>query len=370
MNVAGLIEIMAKIAPPHLAEEWDNTGLQFGKAEWTVNHVFLALEPTLDAVNAACRAGADMLITHHPLIFKPLASIDLNTPTGAIIETAARERLAVFAAHTNLDSAEGGVNDALCQKIGLKACAVLGPSVSEQQYKIVFFVPEDHTDAMVEAVCQGPAGRIGNYSCCTFRSPGRGTFRPEAGAQPFEGRVNELSDVAEVRMETVARKKDLKKVIEHLKARHPYETMAYDVYPLESQPSGSGLGRIGTLEPPRKLADLAMELKRKLGLQNVRFSGPPELSISRAAVCSGSGGSLLSRFLDSPAQVLVTGDMKYHDAIRAVQQNKALIDIGHFASEHPIVEILRDRIVDAAADAGESIRVTVYAGESDPFTHI
>lgn len=370
MNVSRVMEIMAEMAPPRLAEDWDNAGLQFGSPDWPVRHVFVALEPTVEAVNAACEAGADMLITHHPLIFKPLTAVNVKTPTGAIIDAAARGKLSIFAAHTNLDSAEGGVNDVLCQKLGLNRLSVLCPAGAVRRCKFVCFVPEDHVSDIIEAICSSPAGRIGNYSCCTFRSPGRGTFKPEPGADPWDGKVGELSEAAEVRLETVVEKRDLNQVIEQVRAHHPYETMAYDVYPIDEQPAGEGLGRLGTVDPPRELAVLAGEIKEKFALPSVRFSGPPDLIIDRAAVCSGSGGGVLGQFLATDAKVLISGDLRYHDAVNAGQEGRAMIDIGHFASEQLIVPVIKTRLEEAFRESGEDVTVSLWEKESDPFTYL
>ncbi|MFW6011738.1 MAG: Nif3-like dinuclear metal center hexameric protein [Desulfosalsimonas sp.] len=370
MNVSGIIGLMEEMAPRVLAEDWDNAGLQFGGRNWKVNRIFVALEPTLAAVNKACEAGADMLITHHPLIFKPLSSVDVDTPTGAIIERAARNRLAIFAAHTNLDSAEGGINDVLCSKLGIVDLSVLCPASAEKHYKLVVFVPEDYAGAVIEALCSSPAGRIGNYTCCTFRSQGKGTFMPGEGADPWDGRIGELSEANEVRLETVVEKPGLQQAIQQARAAHPYETMAYDVYPLAGEPSAQGLGRIGVLDSPVELARLAREVKKKLSLQSVRYSGAPDMLVKKAAVCSGSGGGVLGRFLETDAQVLISGDMRYHDAVNAAENGRALIDVGHFASEQLIVPVIKDRLESALQAAGENVSVMVMGDEADPFACI
>ncbi|MFW5931180.1 MAG: Nif3-like dinuclear metal center hexameric protein [Desulfosalsimonas sp.] len=369
MKVSDIMRIMAELAPPHLAEDWDNPGLQFGGRDWPVSHVFVALEPTLAAVNLACQAGADMLITHHPLIFKPLKTIDTTSPTGAIIEKAARSRLAIFAAHTNLDSAAGGVNDTLCQKLGLENLSMLCPGDSIEQYKFVVFVPEDYAGAVIEAVCDSPAGRIGNYSCCTFRSPGTGSFRPEQGADPWDGEIGVLSEAREVRLETVVDKAGLKETVERVRKAHPYDEMAYDVYPLAGE-AEQGLGRIGDIDPPRPLSQLAREIKETLFLSYVRFSGPEDLLIRKAAVCSGSGGGILDQFLATDARVLISGDMRYHDAVNAAEAGRAIIDIGHFASERLIVPVIRQKLEDALKTADKEVRITEFQDEADPFVFI
>lgn len=370
MKVSDIMEIMAEFAPPRLAEDWDNTGLQFGGRGWQVGRVFIALEPTLAAVNQACEAGADMLITHHPLIFKPLSSVDVDSPTGAIIDTAARNQLAIFAAHTNLDSAEGGVNDVLCRELGISNPSVLCPAPGAEHYKVVVFVPEDYAGAVIEAICSSPAGRIGNYSCCTFRSRGLGTFMPGEGADPWDGIVGELAEAQEVRLETVVEKTGLQQAIEQIRAAHPYETMAYDVFPLAQQQTREGLGRVGDVDPPGELAGLARRIKEKLALSSVKFSGPADLKIEKAAVCSGSGGGVLGQFLATDAQVLISGDLRYHDAVTACENGRAIIDIGHFASERLILPVIRQRLQDAFRRADGDVSVTVMQDEADPFVCI
>ncbi|MFW6081206.1 MAG: Nif3-like dinuclear metal center hexameric protein [Desulfosalsimonas sp.] len=369
MKVSDIMEIMAKIAPPHLAEDWDNTGLQFGGPDWPVSHVFVALEPTGAAVSRACQAGADMLITHHPLIFKPLKKINTTSPLGAIIEKAARSRLAIFAAHTNLDSVAGGVNDALCQKLGLRNLSALCPADPAEQYKFVVFVPGDYAGAVIEAVCASPAGRIGNYSCCTFRSPGTGTFRPEQGADPWDGEIGVLSEANEVRLETVVDAAGLKETFERVRAAHPYDEMAYDVYPLVGE-AEQGLGRIGDIDPPRQLFRLAREIKEDFSLPSVKFSGPEDIVIKRAAVCSGSGGGIMDQFLASDAQVLISGDIRYHDAVNAAEAGRAIIDMGHFASEQLIVPVISKKLKDTLKSAGKEVRITEFQDEADPFVFI
>lgn len=370
MNVSDIMKIMSEIAPPRLAESWDNPGLQFGSPEWPVSHVSVALEPTIEAVNEACEAGADMLITHHPLIFKPLQAIKVNTPTGNIIDKAARNQLAIFAAHTNLDSAAGGVNDVLCQRLGLEKLTPLSPGNALLRYKLVIFVPDNYAGAIIEAICNSPAGRIGNYSCCTFRSPGHGTFRPEVGAEPWDGKIGELSEASEVRLETVVEKEGLQQAIEQAKSAHPYETMAYDVYALAEEPSEEGLGRIGVVNPPKRLAELVREIKGKMALPLVRFAGPPDMLVNKAAVCSGGGGGMLGQFMASDAQVFITGDLRYHDAVNARENGRAMIDIGHFASERLIVPVIKEMLESLTQKAGESIRVTAVNKEEDPFSHL
>jgi len=277
LNVGDVVQIMEAIAPSHLAEDWDNVGLQAGRMDWPVQSIWVALDPTPEVMDTACQAGADLLITHHPLIFKPLQKVDFSTPEGKVVRRAVLDQTAVFAAHTNLDSAKEGLNDLLARKIGLKRISVLEPRV-------------DLTKSGVD-----PVGKI---------------------------------DATE------------------------------------------GLGRIGTLDPKTTLARLAAEVKKTLGLVSIQVAGRLDLPVRKVAVCTGSGGSLLSAFLSSAADVYLSGDLTYHNGRAVEAMDRGLIDIGHFASEHIVVEDLSRRIKQALAKTGEAVTVTACTLEKDPFSRV
>jgi dinuclear metal center YbgI/SA1388 family protein len=365
--VADIIDWMENIAPSYLAQKWDNVGLQVGQRQWPVNKVWIALDPLLEVVQAACSNQVDLLITHHPLIFKPLRALDLSTPTGAVLAQCVQHRLALFSAHTNLDSTRAGLNDLLAERVGLSNLQVLDPANGNELSKLVFFVPAAYEEKMLRALFETPAGKIGHYSNCSFRSPGTGTYLPANDAHPFAGQPGQVSHAQEVRIESVVAKRDLALVIQHLRAHHPYETMAYDVYPLADDESAMGIGRIGTLSEPLKLIELAEAIKNRLQLKQVVIAGDPDLKVLRAAVCTGSGSSLVEQFLGSGAQVFISGDLRYHDARAIAQAGRGLIDIGHFASEHLMVEALAKRLKDLAAETELKVEIEPCHLERDPF---
>ena len=369
-NVADIIAMMNTIAPPDLAEEWDNVGLQVGLAEWNVHKIWIALDPTPQVMAAACDSGVDLLITHHPLIFKPLKAVDLNTAAGSIIHRAIQSRTAVFTAHTNLDAVSGGVNDVLAERIGLKNTTILEETAGAEKLKLVVYVPEKYEQEIFRAFTECGAGVIGEYSECTFRSRGRGSFRPGAKAVPFSGDTGEINSVEEVRMEALVEKRDIDATIALLKSRHPYETMAYDVYPLVTAESRHGLGRIGELEKDMCLKDLCVLVRERLGLENLRAAGNPDLRVFKAAICSGSGSGLMSRFFSSGAQVYISGDLGYHDARDVESANLGLMDIGHFASENLIIEPVAKRLRRMAVDSKMDIIVEACMIDRDPFWSI
>jgi dinuclear metal center YbgI/SA1388 family protein len=366
-TIADIIKVMESIAPSRLAEEWDNVGLQIGDRNRRVQTIRVALDPTPDVVDAASKDGVDLLITHHPLIFHPLKFIDLDSPLGSIIQTAVLHRIAIFSAHTNLDSAIDGLNDILAHRIGLNDLKVLGNAKQAENYKLVFYVPEAYEQTVMTALFETRAGEIGNYSCCSFRDKGKGTYKPGLLSKPFSGEVGEISHADEVRIETVVRKNDVTSVIDHIKRNHPYETMAYDIYPLLSYDREEGIGRIGKLEKSMDLRSFAVSIKTKLGLNYLKVAGNPDLSIKTVAVCSGSGSGLFNQFVASGAQVYVSGDLGYHDAKTADALNLGIIDIGHFASEHLMVDALARRLKQLLSDAGMDIKIDAYTLEQEPF---
>ena len=366
-TIADIITVMESLAPARLAEEWDNVGLQIGDLNRPVHTIRVALDPTPDVVDAASKDDVDLLITHHPLIFHPLKFIDLDSPMGFIIQTAVLCRMAIFSAHTNLDSATNGLNDILAHRIGLNDLKVLGNAKQVENYKLVFYVPEAYQHTVMTALFETRAGEIGNYSCCSFRNKGKGTYKPGLLSKPFSGKIGEISHADEVRIETVVRKNDVTSVIDHIKKNHPYETMAYDIYPLLSYNHEQGIGRIGKLKKSMDLKSFAMSIKTKLGLNHLKIAGNPDLSIETVAVCSGSGSSLIDQFVKSGAQVYVSGDLGYHDAKTAEALNLGIIDIGHFASEHLIVDSLTRRLKQVLSEAGMDVKIEAYKLELDPF---
>ncbi len=264
-----IIDILDSLAPQSLAEDWDNCGLQLGDLNWQIKKIWVALDPTLPVVKAACDQKVDLLVTHHPLIFRPLKAIEFHTPLGAIIDMATRHQLAIFAAHTNLDSVSGGLNDILSRRLGLDNLKPLSTG------------PEPQT--------------------------------------------------------------------------------------LDSSENQPGIGRIGSLDKAVKLKSLALAIKKEMGLDTIKFAGDPNLLVRKAAVCTGSGSSLLADFFASGAQVYISGDMRYHDARDVEAAKLGVIDIGHFSSECFVAQEFAVRINNKLEEAGIKIAVEPCGLEKDPF---
>ncbi len=369
-SVRDIINVMEELAPSGLAESWDAVGLQAGNRDWPVRSIWVALDPLPEVVSAACDHHVDMLITHHPLVFQPLKNLDFSSPIGSILYQSAVNQLAVYCAHTNLDKVSGGLNDILAKRIGLEQVEILMHSEDAETCKLVLYVPADHEQQVLSALFQTPAGIIGEYSCCAFRNAGKGSFLPGAQAIPFIGKLGEISHVDEIRIETLVRKKDVTAIVSHVRNHHPYQSMAFDVYPLLPVESRHGFGRTGTMAVPMNLSQFAQTVKEIFCLPNVKLSGNPDMLVQRVAVCSGSGSSLLNAFFASSADVYISGDLRYHDARSAESAGKALLDIGHFSSEHLMIDPVCDFLRRQISNASWQVRVEACRLEKDPFVMI
>lgn len=338
MNVRDIYEAIEELAPPALAYEWDRCGLVIGDPEWDVSRVLLALTVTPEAAEAARRHRVQMVVAHHPPIWEPLKALRMDEPHTRMCLELAQARIACYAAHTNLDVAPGGVNDALADAVGLVQRKRLFVEQGAQ-VKLVTFVPAAHLAAVREAMCEAGAGVIGNYTHCTFGTPGTGTFRPNERANPALGERHALNEANECRLETLVPHSHICDVVKALQHAHPYEEVAYDVVPLENRDRNIGLGVRGELPGVVTLDKLAKRLCTALAASHVRVAGDPAQSVRDVAVIGGAGAS---RIGDIPEgiDVLVTGDIGYHDALKAQEKGLALIDAGHAATERLILPVL------------------------------
>ena len=339
-KVKDITAVLEKHYPLHLAEEWDNCGLQIGDGEQRAAKVAVALDPSLDIIKQAVSKGTDLLVTHHPLFFAPLKSIDYRTPTGSLIKLLADSNMSVYSAHTNLDSAPRGLNQHLAELIGLEDIKPLSSGRREALFKLTVYVPESHLEVVREALGQAGAGYIGLYSHCSFGVAGEGTFMPLPGSQPFIGSPNKLEKIAEYRLETVVYQSSIPSTVQKMLEVHPYEEVAYDLYPLANPGRLISPGRKGSLPETTTLEGFAGRVKEALKLSAIKVVGGLETPINRVAVVSGSGASFIESIAAEGLDVLVTGDVKYHDACLARDLGLCLIDAGHHGSEQIMVGML------------------------------
>ncbi len=368
-RITDLIGLLNSLYPPNLAEEWDNTGLQVGDPAQVLDKVLVALDPSLPAVEAAHQAGAQVLLTHHPLLFRPLQRLTPEDAVGRVIWAAVVKGVAVISAHTNLDSAAGGLNDWLAKQLGVRNAQPLQAAKGDY-LKLVVFVPASHEEPVAEALFSGGAGQIGAYDCCSFRTPGIGTFRPGETTRPYLGQIGQTERAEEIRLETIVPKTRLGRVLEKMYKAHPYEEVAYDLIPLQNQTPSAGLGRIGTLEATTTLQVFAEMVRDRLGSDALKIVGDPDLPVHKVAVCGGSGAGTLNAAKHQGADVLVTGDVKYHEARHAEDLEVSLIDAGHFATEQLMIEHVVTTLGQASQARGWNLAFEAYTGESDPFRMI
>ncbi len=343
-RVRDIAEAVERIAPTPLSEDWDNSGLQVGDPASDVSRVLIALTPVDEVFEEAEERRADFLLFHHPLIFNPLKSVDAGSYPGDLVAQAIRNDLAVYAAHTSYDAAKEGVSVALAEALGLRGpYKVLSPRGSLR--KLVIFVPEENVDAVADALAAEGAGVIGEYTHCTFRTPGTGTFLGGEATDPYLGEKGRLEKVEEIRLETVVPAHAAGRAVAAAVAAHPYEEAALDLYPVEGHPEGCGYGRIGTLPDPMMPEELCEHVTRFLGFP-ARLVTDFGRRIERVAVLGGSGGSFVREAAATGAQAYVTGDLDHHDALLAESSGLTAIDAGHAATELPSLEPLSLRLAE------------------------
>jgi dinuclear metal center YbgI/SA1388 family protein len=357
---------MERLAPKHYAEPDDKIGLQVGSVRKEVRTVLVALDVTPEVVAEAAELGAELIIAHHAVIYRPLAHLQTDTPAGALAAELLRRDMAVYVAHTNLDSAEGGMNDWMAEALGLSNLQVLREAHTDKLYKLVVFVPKGHENKVRDAMFSAGAGWIGNYSHCSFNVEGTGTFLPREGSDPFIGRTGKLETAEEVRIETVVPQSVRGKVVAAMLKAHPYEEVAYDLYAIDLKGRSFGLGRVGELPAAEPLDAFAERVKRALDVPFVRVVGPADKPIRKVAVLGGSGSRFIGNARFAGADVLVTGDIDYHTAHDAAAAGLALVDPGHNAEK-----IMKRKVADwlqrRAEEEGYATVVRASQVNTEPF---
>lgn len=364
VTIEDVARALEELAPPGLAEPWDRCGLQVGDPRAPVHAVLVALDPSPQALSEALRRRAQLLVTHHPLLLEPPASLDLSAPLPRLLADFIRSDVGMYAAHTNLDRAQGGVNDALARRLGLGEVRCLGSG--EPLYKLVVTIPLGYEDPVRRALASAGAGKIGKYEGCGFGCRGMGVFVPREGARPFLGEAGKEERADETRWEVVVRRSTLPGALAAVRREHPYEEPAVDVYALENTVSEGGLGRWGVLPAPRTLGGWARDVAQLLGARSARLVGDPRAVVERVGVCGGSGTSLWPQAVAAGLQVLVTGDVKYHAALEARQAGLALLDVGHAPSEQVAIDVVVAHLASWASRNGVSLEVSGFR-EADPF---
>jgi dinuclear metal center YbgI/SA1388 family protein len=364
-TIAEFSAAMERFAPSATAAEWDNVGLLLGDPADAVERVMTCLTVTPDVVAEAVRERAQLIVSHHPILFRGAKQLTSGTSDGRVVLPLARAGIAVYSPHTAFDNCAGGINDILCRRLGIVDAQPLRPRESARQCKLVVFVPDSDLAKVSDALFAAGAGRIGEYTECSFRLAGKGTFFATDTANPTVGKKGRREDVDEWRLEVVVPEGIVPDAVRAMRKAHSYEEPAFEVYPLKPA-LGGGEGRIGELDERITLGELVERVKKTLSAASVQVVGDLSRTVKRAAVACGAAGEYLVDSIRSNADLFLTGEMRFHDALTARDQGVSVILPGHYATERPGVEELAARI------AAEWAGVTAWASraERDPLAGV
>jgi dinuclear metal center YbgI/SA1388 family protein len=358
---------------PTWARDWDAEGLVCGEPAAPVRRVLLAIDPAPSVIEEALTWRADLLIAHHPLLFKGVHGVAATSPKGQAVHQLIRAGCALYTAHTNADAAAPGVSDALARVLGLTDLVPLSADRADPVDKVVTYVPESAVEKVIDALTGAGAGEVGDYERCAWTATGIGTFVPTAMATPVVGASGERSTIEQRRVEMVLPRRHRRDALAALRASHPYDQPRVDVYELASWSGTRGIGRVGTLETSTSLREFAMLVAEALPgtAQGVRIAGEPTAEVRRVAVCGGAGDSLFDAVREAGADVYVTSDLRHHAAsdVRDLAGDGPpyLVDVAHWASEWPWLAGVSNRLEGALMDAGTPVEVLVSVRSTDPW---
>ena len=365
MKVKDITAAIEKIAPLKLAQGWDNVGLLIGNPQQDVKNILLTIDITGTVVTEAKRLKTDLIVSYHPVIWDGLKKITTEGATGVVYELI-RRGIAVFSIHTALDSAIGGVNDALAEIVGIVDAKPIGDFVDSALsdiYKIIVFIPISAVAKVSDAVFAAGAGKMGNYSHCGFQAQGTGTFLPLEGAKPAIGKKGKLEKVPEVRFETIVPAEKLDDCIAAMKKAHPYQIPAFDCIKLYNLQVKFGLGRIGKLSQPIRIEQIIRKIKRSTGAKAVGIIGDSKKLVKTAAVCAGSCGEIINSVITAKIDLYVTGEIKHHQALAASEANLACICLSHSVSERFILKKLAKQLQKQVPQ----VTIKVSKKDAEPF---
>jgi dinuclear metal center YbgI/SA1388 family protein len=343
-TVATIIAYLEQFAPPALAADWDNVGLLLGERSTEVRRVLTCLTITPESAAEAIETGTQLIVTHHPVLFRAIKRLTGDTPEGPMLCALIRAGVAVHSPHTAFDNTRGGINELLAGRLGLVDVAPLRGLDGLRQCKLVVFVPDADLGKVSDALFAAGAGRIGEYRECSYRLQGTGTFFGTEAANPTVGQKGRREEVSEWRLEVVCAEERISAAVAALRRAHSYEEPAYDVYPLRPSKSAVGIGRLGRLPAPTQLAAFARSVREALACGPVQVVGDPARPVERVALVCGAGGDLLADAVRARADVFLTGEMRFHDYLTARAQGLALCLPGHYATERFALEALADRL--------------------------
>ncbi|WP_339608693.1 Nif3-like dinuclear metal center hexameric protein [uncultured Roseivirga sp.] len=348
VKIKEIIEVLEKLASPTYQESYDNSGLITGDKNWEVSGIMVSLDCIEAVIDDAIDKKCNMIVAHHPIVFKGLKKLNGKNYVERTIIKAIKNDIAIYAIHTNLDNVYSGVNQKIATQIGLKNTKILAPK-KQLLEKLVVFIPKDDTNKVLDALHRVGAGEIGNYSHCSFKVNGTGSFKPNKNANPVIGERGQLEEVNEDRVEIMYPNHLSRQVIGALKAAHPYEEVAYYISQLENENQEVGSGMIGQLEKEMTSQEFLGHLKDSMQLNTIRYTAKNVDSIKTVALCGGAGSFLLASAMAKNADAFVTGDFKYHEFFDG--EGKTMIaDIGHYESEKFTKELLHSFLTEKFAN--------------------
>ncbi len=366
MKINDIAARIEEIAPLRLAQSWDNVGLLIGDAGAEVKNILLTIDITGAVVDEARSLKSDLIISYHPVIWDGLKQVLARGPSSVVYELI-RSGIGVFSIHTALDSAAGGVNDALAEIIGIRGGRPIGDYVEGaggENYKLVVFVPVESAAKVSSVAFAAGAGVIGNYGGCGFQAEGTGTFLPLKEARPAVGKKGAPQKVAEVRFETVVPAEKLDDCIAAISKAHPYETPAFDCYKLCDCRGKFGLGRIGKLAQPLLVDQIIGRIRKHTGARTFGISGKEKRLVKTAAVCAGSCGRIIDTVIAAKADLYLTGELKHHQALAAQEAGLTCICLSHSVSERFILRKLAKQLLEKLKD----VTIKISKKDADPFT--
>ena len=337
MKILEIIQHLETFAPVYLQESYDNAGLIVGESSAECTGIITSLDATEAVIDEAIRKNCNLVVAHHPIIFRGLKKLNGRNYVERTVLKAVKNDIAIYAIHTNLDNVKKGVNKKIAEKIGIQNLQILQPKENILK-KLITFAPLDKTEDLRNALFSAGAGQLGKYSECSFNSEGTGTFKPEEGADPFVGRIGTRHQEKEIKIEVIFPSYLEQKIIHALIDAHPYEEVAYDIISLENFLPDIGSGLIGNLEIPLDEKDLLKLIKTAFNLKVIRHTGLSGNKVKRIALCGGAGSFLIPLALSNKADVYITSDIKYHEFFDA--ESMLLLDIGHYESEQFTIDLL------------------------------
>ena len=338
MKIAAIIAHLESIAHPSLQEDYDNAGLITGRPEWDCTGAIICLDATEEVIKEAIQKKCNLVIAHHPIVFRGLKKITGKNYVEQTIITAIKNDIAVYAIHTNLDNVQQGVNGMIATRLGLVNTHILAPKAGLLK-KLFVFVPLQQASQVRNAIFEAGAGHIGNYSECSFNTQGTGSFTAGEGAHPFIGEVGKPQQEEEIKIETIFPAWLQNKVVAAVKAAHPYEEPAFDLLPLHNEHAATGAGMVGELPVPLHEKDFLLQIRDVFAVPVVRHTPLTGRMVQKVAVCGGAGSFLISNAIDAGVDFYITADVKYHEFFDA-NGHLVIADVGHYESEQFTITLL------------------------------